>query len=167
MWNQQFPGIAGFECGAPRLDVMPLNAVPEQISGNILAAKLFRQSIASIDNSTHGDVPTREILVGNMFEVAKGVWIMQGAMFPKAFPIIATLYRMQHSVLAEIGGINQLSLIIEIQSPRVSTSFAEQFKSTRDRMISPDTLLKFNAANLRCDGAALASIKPAVWSPRQ
>src|SRR6185503_19065456 len=57
------------------------------------------------------------------------------------------------------------AFIVEIQTPGIATAFAKQLEPMCDGMITPNTLLKFNAADFCRDRAALATIEPAIGSP--
>src|SRR5690349_20249415 len=103
----------------------------------------------------------------HMLEVAVGVRIMQRSVFPETLPVIRSLHSMQHAKRPQIRGINQVPVLIEIESPRIAPSFAEEFEPMRDWMIAPDPLLKFNAADMSGDCAPLAAVKPAVRPPRE
>ena len=92
---------------------------------------------------------------------------MQRAVFAKAFPVITSLNTVQHAEGAEVGGINQFTILIKIKAPGIAAAFAKQFKLARQRMVAPDALLKFDPANVRSHRAALATVEPAIRSPGQ
>src|SRR6266446_2530760 len=86
-------------------------------------------------------------------------------MFAETLPVISALNSMQMAIRTEVRAVNEFALTIEVQSPGVAAALAKKFELVRQRMITPDALLKFQATNVRRDGAALASVKPAVRPP--
>src|SRR5258708_1270746 len=88
-------------------------------------------------------------------------------MFAETLPVISALNSMQMAIRTEVRAVNEFALTIEVQSPGVAAALAKKFELVRQRMITPDALLKFQATNVRRDGAALASVKPAIRSPRE
>src|SRR6266571_1557441 len=86
-------------------------------------------------------------------------------MFAKTFPVVSPLHAVEVAIRAEVCAINQFALGVEVQSPRIAAALAEKLELVRQRMITPNALLKFEAANVCGDGAALASVQPAVRPP--
>src|SRR5262249_53533767 len=54
---------------------------------------------------------------------------------------------------------------VEVEPPGIAASLGKQLELPRDRMIAPNSLLKGDAANVGCDGAALGAIEPTVGPP--
>ena len=100
-----------------------------------------------------------------MFEITVGVGVVKWSVFGKAFHVIRALHLVQHGMATVVGTCHQLSMPVKIEAPSVASPFTEQFKSTRHRMVAPDSLLKFNATNFGCYRAPLSAIKPTVWPP--
>ena len=57
------------------------------------------------------------------------------------------------------------SKTLQIISSLSAASFCEQLELACDRMVAPDALLKFDAANVRRDRAAVRAVEPAVRPP--
>src|SRR5438445_3157522 len=155
------------ETGAIALEHMPINRVGQQIARNVSAVELCWKSAALINDSAIRDMTAFETFVRNVVEVTEGVGIMQRAVFAEPFDVVSALHLMQPDLFAEIRPCNDIAVFVEIESPRVSAAFREQFELTRDGMITPDALLKFGSANARRYCAALRAVKPAVRPPRQ
>src|SRR5258705_11457010 len=100
-----------------------------------------------------------------MVEIAIGVGIVQRAVFAEAFPIVTALHTMKHAVRAKVRGINEFAVLVEVQPPGIAAAFAKKFEAMTDRMVAPNALLEFDAANGRSNGAALAAVEPAVRAP--
>ena len=66
-----------------------------------------------------------------------------------------------------ICAVEKFAGAVKVEAPRIATPFAEQFEFVRNRVISPDSLLKFNSTDIRGDGAPLTSVKPAIGTPCQ
>src|SRR5436305_11348304 len=86
-------------------------------------------------------------------------------MLAEAFHVIRALDLMQKDRVAVIGAGDHMAMAIEIQPPGVAPALGEKFELSRDRMIAPDSLLKFNAPDVGRHRAALGTIQPAIWSP--
>jgi hypothetical protein len=142
-----------------------LDSMAEQIAGDVLAAILVRERVALVNDATDGDVSAGEVCVGHMLEVTVSVRIMERAVFAECFPVVTALNSVQHAVRPEISGVDQLAFIVEIQAPGIAAAFAKQLEAMSDWMITPNTLLKFDAVDFRSDGAALTAIEPAIGSP--
>ena len=72
---------------------------------------------------------------------------------------------MHKDMTAVVCAVKQISQLVEIKAPRIPAAFAKQFERLRLRMVSPDSLLKLNPANVSRDRTALASVEPAIRSP--
>jgi hypothetical protein len=66
-----------------------------------------------------------------------------------------------------IGAVKKLTDAVEIQTPRIPAPFTEQFELTSHGMVSPDSLLEFDASNVGGNGAALATVQPSIGTPGQ
>ncbi len=66
-----------------------------------------------------------------------------------------------------IRAVEEPTVAIEIESPRIAASLAIQLELVRERMVAPDALLKLDSPNAGSHGASLASVQPAVGPPRQ
>ena len=69
---------------------------------------------------------------------------------------------MQQRVPAVVRAIQQPTGTIEIKAPGIAASLAKQLELASNRMISPNTLLKLDAANGGRNGAFLTAIQPTV-----
>src|SRR5262245_57265831 len=58
-----------------------------------------------------------------------------------------------------------MPVAVEVEAPRVTAAFAKQLESAADGMVTPDTLLELNAANVGGHGAALTAVEPAIGTP--
>src|SRR5438876_396927 len=130
----------------------------EQIAADVPALEARREICSLINYPTIGQMATGKIRVRNMIEVTEGIRIVQRAMFAEAFPIISALNAVQVAIRAEVRAVNKLALTVKVQSPGVAAALAKKFELVRQRMITPDALLKFQTANVRCDRAALAAV---------
>lgn len=99
-----------------------------------------------------------EVSVWGMLEVPKGIRIVKRSVFGKGLDVIATLYSMQQHVATIVGAINKLACGIKVKTPRVTATFAKQFKVIEFWVITPNALLELGTANGGSHGAALASI---------
>src|SRR5262249_15056127 len=138
-----------------------------EIASDVLAAELSRERIALIDDTADSDVSAARIAVRHVLEVTVGIRIVQGPVLAERLPVVAALDTMQHVNAAVVRTIEEVTVLVEIEAPRVAAPLAEQLELVRDRMITPNTLLEFDAADVRRHRAPLAAIKPAVRSPRQ
>src|SRR5262249_31702710 len=105
--------------------------------------------------------------MGHVLEIAVGIRIVQRAVLAKRLPIVAALDAMEHVHAAVIRAVEQIAMLVEVESPRIAAAFAEKLKLVRDRMIAPDTLLELDTADVGRNGAPLAAIQPAVRPPGQ
>ena len=83
--DQQLAAMGGLDCRAARLNGMPIDAVPEQVSCNVSIAKSFRKRIALIYDAADRHMPTAEVLMRRVVEVAIGMGIMQSSVLSKRF----------------------------------------------------------------------------------
>ena len=88
-------------------------------------------------------------------------------MLGKGFDQIASLHPVQQHMAAIIRAIQQFARPIKVESPGISAPFAKQFKLSRQWMIAPNPLLKFDPANVGGHGTSLTTIQPSVRTPRQ
>src|SRR5439155_25831931 len=77
------------------------------------------------------------------------------------------LHPVKSNRVPEICAGDDVALLVEVESPCVAAAFGKELKLFRDRMIPPDALLKFDAANVRSDSAAVCAVEPTVWTPLQ
>src|SRR5437870_3150177 len=105
--------------------------------------------------------------VGDMIEVAECVRIVQRPVLAESFDVVASLHLVQSDLLAEIRSRDDVAVLVEIESPGITSPFGEKLELMRERMVTPDALLKFEFANVSRYRAALRAVKPAVWPPRQ
>src|SRR5438552_1304178 len=96
--DEQLAAVGSFESRTPGFEVVPLDAVAEQIVGDVFAAELFGQSIGLINNSAVSDVAAGEVCVRDMLEVTISVRVVESAMLAEAFPIVTALHAMGHAV---------------------------------------------------------------------
>src|SRR5687768_12625454 len=126
---------------------MPIDTVGEQITRNISAAKWLRKRAAQIDYPAAGHVPAAKPAIGDVFEVPERVWIMERAVFGEAFHIISALDLVQRDLFAPVRPGNDIAVLVEIEAPSVAPALGEQLEPARDRVVPPDPLLKFDAAD--------------------
>src|SRR6185295_15633036 len=141
--------------------------MPEQIGVDVFAEEVRGKGISAIEDTPDRDVPALKIAMCHMLEVSVRVGIVQCTVLAERFPIVAPLYAVQHAVAAVVRAIEQVAVLVEIQSPGVAAPFAEQLETPRDRMIPPHTLLELDAANIGRHRAPLAAVEPAVGTPGQ
>ena len=165
--HQQFAAMCGADRRAVRADCMPVQAMSEQIAGDVGVAKGGRQMVGLIDNAADRDMAAAEVIVRRVFEIAVGMRIVQGPVFTERLDVVGALHAMQQRMAAVIGAVKQLSTAIEIESPRISAAFAEQLERLRHGMVPPHPLLEFDATNVRRHRATLATVQPAIGAPGQ
>src|SRR5690348_15738504 len=112
--------------------------MPEQIVGDIFSAKLFRKLVALINDPTISHMASGKIRVWDVIEISVRVGIVQRTVLAKTLPIIPPLNTVQISIRAEVRRIDQVSILIKIQSPGIPATFTKQLKLFRDRMIPPN-----------------------------
>src|SRR5262249_2090226 len=141
------------------------NGVAEEVGGDVFAAKARRKRIALIDNAADGHVPAAKVAVRYVVEIAESVGVVQRSVLAERFPVIAALDAVQHVKAAQVGAVEKLTCGVEIESPRIAAAFAEKLEALGGIVVTPDPLLKLDAANVRRDGASLTAVEPAVRSP--
>ena len=102
-----------------------------------------------------------------VIEEAIGMRVMQGPVLGKRFDQIGPLQTMQQDMPTIIGAVEQFTRPVKVQSPAIASPFAEKLELTGLRMIPPDTLLKFNPANVGGHGTSLTAVEPTIRSPGQ
>src|SRR5439155_2994577 len=160
--GQQLAAETALETGPVAFQDMPIHRVGEQITRDVNAVELRWKSASLIDDSAIRDVAAFEPGVRDMIEVAERVRIVQRPVFAETFDIVAALHLVQPDLLAEIRSRDDVAVFVEIESPGVATPFGEQLELMRERMVTPDALLKFDAANMSRYRAPLSAVKPAV-----
>ena len=68
-------------------------------------------------------------------------------MFGELFPVVRALDSVPHFVTA-VGAVKQVAVTVEVQTKTVSAAFAEKFEIFGDWMITPDTLLELDPADV-------------------
>src|SRR3989442_5237159 len=144
--GQQLAAETALETGPVAFQHMPIDCVREQITRYVNAVELRWKSASLIDDAAIRDVAAFEPGVRNMIEVAEGVRIVQRPVFAEAFDIVAALHLVQPDLLAEVCSRDDVAVLVEIESPGVATPFGEQLELMGERMVTPDALLKFEAA---------------------
>src|SRR5207249_12235598 len=143
---QQVAAEIPFEAGAVSFKRVPINRVRQEVPRDIGAVERRRKRAALIENPSAGDVAALEAVVWNVIEVTERVGIVQRAVFAEAFDVISSLHLVQRDLLAEIRSRDEVAVSVEIDPPGVAAAFREQLKFARERVITPDALLKFGAA---------------------
>src|SRR5439155_1947760 len=131
----------------------------EQIAGDVLAAEAGRERVASIDDATDGDVSATRIAMRHVLEITVSVAIVQRSVLAERLPVVGALHAVQHMNAAVVRAIEEVTVLVEIEGPRVAAPLAEQLRLVRDWMIAPHALLEFDAADMGCHRAPLAAIK--------
>ena len=85
-------------------------------------------------------------------------------MLGEALQVIPALDHVKGDV-GPVAAAEGVAGAIEVEAPGVASAFGEELKPPRTRVVSPDPLLKFGAANPCGDGASLCAIEPAVGPP--
>ena len=86
-------------------------------------------------------------------------------MLAEPFDVVATLHLVQPDDIAKVCSGDNVAVFVEIDAPGVAPAFSEEFELFRQRVISPDPLLEFDAANVGGDRASLRTVQPAVRAP--
>src|SRR5262245_44145483 len=140
--HQQIAGVGGAEGRAPRLDVVPVDIVAEQVSADVFVSKAIGKGVAAVDDAANGDVSAVRVAVRSVIEVAVGVRVVQGAVLAEQFPVVAALDAVQQDEAAVIGAVEKIAVSIEVKAPGVAAALAEQLELARARVIAPDALLE-------------------------
>ena len=96
-------------------------------------------------------------------KVVVGVQVVQRAVLAEAFVEVAALHRMHE--WAAVGRVVTLAVGVERDAVAVAAAFAEEFELARDRVIAPEALLEFDAADAARGRAAVDAVEPAVGAP--
>ena len=165
--GQQLAAETALETGPVAFQDMPIDCVGEQITRDVNAVELRWKSASLIEDSAIRDVAAFEPGVRDMIEVAERVRIVQRPVFAETFDIVAALHLVEPDLLAEIRSRDDVAVLVEIESPGVAAPFGEKLELMRERMVTPNALLKFEAANVSGYRAPLRAIEPAVGPPGQ
>src|SRR5262245_27527003 len=92
---------------------------------------------------------------------------MKLAMLAKALPIVTALHLVEHRIGANVGAGDQLAARVEVDAPRIASSFGKQFELPSTWMVAPDALLEGGPANVGGHGAALSAVQPAIGPPSE
>src|SRR5206468_4050193 len=90
-----------------------------------------------------------------------------GPVFAETLNIISALHLVQPDLLAEIGPGDDVPMFVEVEAPGIAAAFREQLELARDRMVTPDALLKLDAPDICRHGAPLRAVKPYILPPGQ
>ncbi len=132
--HQEVAGGAGGETAALRREFVPVEAIRQQVAGDVGVAEARRQAVALVDDAAAGDVAAPEVLVGDVVEVAVGVRVVQRAVLAERLPVVAALNAVQHDEAAVVGAVEQVAVAVEVEAPRVAAALAEQLELARARM---------------------------------
>ena len=69
--------MTGTKTGPGRLQIVPVNGMPQQISRDVFAPETFGKGIPLIDDAADGDMPALEIAMRDVLEVTVSVGIVQ------------------------------------------------------------------------------------------
>ena len=97
-------------------------------------------------------------------EVAISVRIVQRPVLRESLEIVAALDHVKRDVGA-VAAAECVARAVEVEAPGVAAPFRKKLEPPRDRVVSPDALLKFGSADPRGDGASLGAVQPAVGAP--
>jgi hypothetical protein len=161
---QNFTAELRFERRAMVLQRGPVNRCVERMAGDVCAVELGWERAAVVNNAAGREMMAAIAVVLNVFEITVGMRIVKRAVFTEVFCVIGALQCMQH-LLAGVCAAKNFAVVVEVQSPQVAAAFGKEFKLMRHGLIAPDTLLKFDAANVCGNRAALHAVKPAARSP--
>jgi hypothetical protein len=155
------------EAGALALERVPVDGVRQQVRGDVLVLVLLGKGPTRVEDAATGDVAALESLIGDVLEIAEGVRVVQGAVLAEALDVVAALHLVQRDLPAPVGAGDDVAVAVEIESPGVAATLGKQLEFLGPRVIAPDALLEFAAANLRRHRAALGAVQPAVRAPLQ
>src|SRR6185503_3385052 len=110
-------------------------------------------------------------MIGNRLDVAVDVWIE----VLTGLPLVSSALDHLVEMLDDAGGHKRLTVIVEVESPRIAGAFGEHFKRTRDRMETPDAGIQSNALRVGCSRLtdirlsedAMRPVEPAIRTPRE
>src|ERR1700691_4993911 len=112
-------------------------------------------------------MPAHKVVVGTVIEPPIGMGIMQRSVLAKTFPVVAALNAVHHAVTAVIRAEDNVAVLVKIHPPFVAAAFQEKFKPAGKGMVTPNSLLKFDPANIGGDTTALAAVQPSVRPPSE
>src|SRR5439155_25087807 len=156
-----------FETRSVAFEHVPVDRVCQQIARDVGAVETVRKRATLVDDSAAGDVAAFEPGVGNVIEVTERIRIMQGPVFAETLDIISALHLVQPDLLAEIGPGDDVPMFVEVEAPGIAAAFREQLKLARDRVVTPDALVKLYAADICRYPAPLRAVKPSIRPPGQ
>ena len=96
---------------------------------------------------------TGNLVAFQLGEIVVGVQVMQWAVFAEAFVEVAALDSVDE--WSAVGGVVHFAVGVECDAVAVGAAFAEQFELVCDRMIPPQALLEFDAADAAGGGDAV------------
>src|SRR6266487_5474379 len=144
---------------------MPIEGIGKQITRDISVFKFSWKRPSLVNDAATSDMPTFEAFVWDVLEVAEGKRIVQRTVLGEAFNVITTLNLVQHGRGPPIGAGDGVAVLIKIKAPSIAAPLGEQLEFVSDRMITPDALLEFQAANVSRARASLGTIEPTVRPP--
>src|SRR5262245_20016921 len=123
---------------------------------------MLRKRVGEIDRAASGR-SAGNLVALKLREVVVSVQVVKRPVLAEAFVEVAALDGVDE--WPAVGGVVGFAVRVEGDAKAIGAAFAEEFEFASDRVVTPQTLLKFEAAYATGRGAAVHAIEPAVGAP--